>query len=97
MHQYDYSDKEQGIKKSKAHQGNQAKGKKRNYEQKSQTNVNFEQGGRLDDEAQDQSLYDAAGYKDDGASRYRDTEKSKTRGASDMNKNDDADDAANDQ
>jgi len=53
MQYQDYSDREEESRRYKAHQGgNQgSKGKRRNNESKGQTNVNFEQGGRLDDEA----------------------------------------------
>lgn len=53
-------DKEAAAKRLRSHQGHQAKNKKRPNEQKSQSNDNFEQGGRLDDEAQDQRLNEEA-------------------------------------
>ena len=48
--------RESAAKRLRSHQGNQAKNKKRPNEPKSHHNDNFEQGGRLDDEAQDQRL-----------------------------------------
>ena len=100
MHYQDYTDREQDVKKYRAHQGSQAsKNRRRNNESKGQVNnVNFEQGGRLDDEEKDQSLYDDGGYKEEAITgRHKDTEKSKTRGASDIQRNEENDDAQNDQ
>lgn len=94
MQNHELADKEQGIRRGKAvpaHASAQTKAKKRTAEPKAHTNVNFEQGGRLDDDAQDQSLYDGAGLP-----RDRDADKQRHRGDSEL-KHEEPDEGPNDQ
>lgn len=92
MQHHEQADKEQGIRRAKAaHAASQGKAKKRTAEPKAHTNVNFEQGGRQDDDPQDQSLYEATGLP-----RDRDPEKHRHPADSDL-KHEEPDDGANDQ